>query len=56
MVFFEQISVTQAKVVVLGQSGCIRVKFVYSGKVVVFRQKWFYSVKGFFLGTLVLFG
>ena len=34
----------------LGQSGCLREKWLYSGKVVVFRHKWLY------LGKVVLFG
>ena len=44
------------KVVVFGQSGCIRAKVVvfgqklYSGKVVVFWQKWLYSGKVVVLG------
>ena len=29
----------RAKVVVFGQSGCIRIKWSYSGKVVVFGQR-----------------
>ena len=43
---------TRSRGVVFGQSGCIRVKVVYSGKVVVlgakvvvFEQKWLYSGK-----------
>ena len=31
--------------VVLGQSGCITPKLLYSSKLVVFGQKWFYSEK-----------
>ena len=45
-----------AKLVVFGQSGLfwqsgfIRVKWLYSGKVVVFVKKWFYSGKVFVFG------
>ena len=38
------------KVVVFGQSGCIRVKLLHSGKAVVLGQKWLLS------GKVVLFG
>ena len=38
------------KVVVIGPSGCIRAKWLYSGKVVVFGKKRLYS------GKVALFG
>ena len=38
-------SYNRAKVSVFGQSGCILAKLEYSVKVVVFKQKWFYSGK-----------
>ena len=45
------------KVVVLEQSGCIVEKLVYSGKVVVFGQKWFKSGKSDCIrAKVVLFG
>ena len=31
--------------VVIEQIGCVRAKWVYSGKLVVFGQKWLYSRK-----------
>ena len=54
---------------VLGQSGCLRAKWLYSGKVgvfgqntVVFGQKWLYSgksgciqAKWYYLGKVVVF-
>ena len=52
-----------AKVVVNLQSGCIWVKWFYSGNVVVFGQKWLYSGKVVsigqqrqYLGKVVVFG
>ena len=52
------------KVVVFGQSNCVVVKWLYSGKsgciwakVVVFEQKWLYSGKcGFIRAKVVIFG
>ena len=41
---------TRAKVFAFGQSGLIRINWLYSVKIVVFRQKWFY------LGNKVVFG
>ena len=34
-----------AKVVVFRQTGCVRAKLLYSGKVLVSGQKWLYFVK-----------
>ena len=71
MVVFVQRGFIPAKVVVFVQSGCIRAKWLYSGKeVVVFGlnwlysgkkdalvQKWFYSEKsGFIRKKVVAFG
>ena len=56
MVVFEQKLLYSGKVAVFRQSGSIRVKWLYSdkvvvlGKVVVFGQKWFY------LGKVYVFG
>ena len=46
-----------ASVVVFRQSGCKRAKCLYSGKVVVFGQKWLYSGKsGFIRAKFILIG
>ena len=57
MVFFEQISVTRAKVVVLGQKWFYSVKRVFFGhfgsiwvKVILFKQRWLCA------GSVVVFG
>ena len=50
MVLFGQKLLCFDKVVVFRQSNCVRVKWLYSGKVVVFGQKRFYS------GKVVVFG
>ena len=54
---FAQSGSMRAKVVVFGQSGCIRVKgccirarWFYSDKVVVFGQKWLYAGKTGYIG------
>ena len=44
-----------AKVVVFGQRGCIRAKCLYSGKLVVFGQKWLHSGKSGFNRAKLLF-
>ena len=55
MVVFGQKLLYSGKVAVFGKSGCIRVKRLYSdkvvvlGKVVVFGQKWMYSGKSGFI-------
>ena len=41
---------TRAKVFAFGQNGLIRINWLYSVKIVVFRQKWFLS------GNKVVFG
>ena len=45
MVVFGQSASIGAKVVVLGQSGCIRQKWLYADKVVVFGIRLLYSSK-----------
>ena len=49
--------------VVFGQSGCVRARLLYSGKVNVFQQKFLHSgksgcirAKWLFSGTMVVFG
>ena len=42
MVVFGKSGCIRAKGVIFGQSGCIRAKRLYSGKIVVFGQKWLY--------------
>ena len=62
MIVFGQKRLHLDKVVVFGQSGCIRAKVVvfgqrwlYSDKVVVFRQKLLFSGKVFVLGQKWLY-
>ena len=54
---------SSGKVVGLGKSGSNREKWLYSGKVVVFGQKWLYSYKSccictkwLYSGKVVVFG
>ena len=63
MIDFLQGGSTRSKWLNWGKSCCIRAKWLYSGKVVVFgqkgciRQKWLYSGKRRFIRTkVVIFG
>ena len=57
MVVFWQSDRDRAKVDIFGQSGCIREKWLYSLKVLVFAQKWLYSGKsGCIQERVVVFG
>ena len=50
VVFEQSVYMARAKVVVLGQSGCIRELFVWFSKVVLFEKKLLYSHKELVFG------